>query len=239
MRALLLSALTLAACVEGQFVGGQPGLAGEGGVSIDPQSGPAPSIPALPSAARCGDASSGRAWLGLSGEHLELGRLDRAAFVDVARPYRNLKSGNDWTVTGDITASIGGDAFTAPESRDPGTGGAFGVVPDRWYDESIVGPFAVYVSYAFAFKACLASFARPTFRNTAGWYEHVKFAPTPERARQFCDKTQRSAWLRAPSEEELAACTALALNLEEEPDVGKRWAYVCASVVTSMNWLSY
>lgn len=201
---------------------------------------PAASIPTLPSAARCGSVPTGRAYVGLSGEHLEVSRRDAAAFIDLHRPYRgNHKSGNDWAVTSDITASVGADAFSAPESRDPGTGGAFGVVPDRWYEESIVGPFAIYVSFSFAYKACLSAITRPNSRNVTGWYEHTKFEPTPERARAFCQRTQQNAWQRAPETDEVQACADLALNLQEEPDLPRRWAYVCASVITSMNLLSY
>lgn len=202
----------------------------------------APSAPPLPSVALCGSQPGGRAFIGLGGEHLEVGRKDQAAFTDFHRPYRNLLLNGSWTVTRDVAASIGaasGIGSTLPEHRAPGTGGSFGVVPANWYDESTVGPFAIYVTFNFAFKVCLASFAAPSGANRAGWYEHVTFAPTPERATAFCTRTMQNAWSRAPTTEEVSSCVDLALDLEEEPTPQRRWAYVCASIVSSTNWLAY
>lgn len=242
-----LSLLLLAAC-EGTFTapGGElplPGLPAPEAAAVPGAPGqPAPSAPPLPSAARCGDQPAGRAFIGLGGEHLEVGRKDQAAFTDFHRPYRNLQVNGLWTVTRDLTASVGaasGIGGSFPEHRASGTGGSFGVVPTNWYDESTVGPFAVYVTFNFAFKVCLASFAAPTSANRPGWYEHVTFAPTPERATAFCTRTMQSAWSRAPAPEEVASCVDLALDLEEEPTPQRRWAYVCASIVSSTNWLAY
>lgn len=244
MTRVALLSLVLLGC-EGSFTSldGTIPAPGLGPAASEPSpAATTPSVPALPSVALCGNQSTGRAFLGLGGEHLEVGRKDQAAFTDFHRPYRNLQVNGLWTVTRDITASVGaasaiGGSF--PEHRASGTGGSFGVVPTNWYDESAVGPFAVYVAFTFAFKVCLASFAAPTAANRVGWYEHVTFAPTPERATAFCRRTMQSAWLRDPTDEEVAHCTALALDLEEEPTPQRRWAYVCASVISSTNWLAY
>jgi hypothetical protein len=240
VRPLTLVVLAAVGC-SGTIEGGGPGRFSPEAFPPAPRAAGEPvTIPTLPSAAQCANVPTGRAWLGLGGEHLEASRRDTAAFLDLHRPYRgSLKSGNDWVLTGDITGAVGADAFSAPESRDPGTGGAFGVAPDRWSEEPTVGPFAVFVTYSFAWKACVAAITRPPSRNVPGWYEHTAFEPTPDRARAFCRRTQANAWRREPTTDEVDACVDLALNLAEEPDLTKRWAYVCASVVSSMNWLSY
>lgn len=210
-----------------------------------PQPSPSPSAPPmtppLPSVAVCsgGAGPQGRGYVGLDGELLEAGRPDAIALQDVDRPYRIFDKYGLWTLPGDVQRAIGSDSFTDAEHRDPGLGGSFGVPPEHWYAESEVGSFAVFTTFAYAFKACRRTIDAPPRRSLAGWYEHTAFPPTSERAAAFCERTQTEAWLRPPTIEERSACVALALDLEEEPDPKARWAYVCASILASSNFLSF
>lgn len=137
----------------------------------------------------------------------------------------------------EIARSLGTNPTGDAELTNAGVGAAFGVVPSGWYEESEVGAFAVYVTLQYAAKVCERAFGTTTPSLKSGWFEHTAFPPTPARAEAFCSRTMRAAWLRAPNPAELAACSELALTLEE-PDVKKRWALVCASVFASPNFLA-
>lgn len=245
-------ALGLAAC-DGQLMAplppgaGLPGTpTGTGGGAASTTPGQQPStpggpvdIPDLPSAATCSSAPSGRGYLGLAGEHLEADRLDTAALSDGHRPYRNWADGNyDWVLIKDVQKAIGSTSFQDPEARDPGVGASFGVAPRGWYEEANVGAFAVFTTFQYAFKACLRTLEAPPRAVVAGWYEHTTLAPTAASARAFCERTQASAWMRPPTGPEVQSCVDLALDLEEEPEAKRRWAYVCASVLASVNFLA-
>ncbi|MDP1921893.1 MAG: hypothetical protein Q8L14_36965 [Myxococcales bacterium] len=196
-------------------------------------------IPALPSAAACTSAPSGRGYRGLAGEVLEAGRPDVAPLVDNHRPFRSTKdpNSNNWSVITEIARSLGTTSMNDPELTNPGVGAAFGAVPSSWYEESEVGAFAVYVTFQYAFTACTRAFGTTTATLKTGWYEHTAFAPTPQRAEAFCSRTMRAAWLRPATATELAPCVDLAMTLDE-PDVKRRWALVCASVFASPNFLA-
>ncbi|MFO0723848.1 MAG: hypothetical protein U1E65_08710 [Myxococcota bacterium] len=203
---------------------------------------PAPPPPPLPSVALCSSSGGplGRGYVGLAGETLEADRADVAALVDVDRPYRVFDKYGMWTLPVDIQRAIGSEEFSDDrELRDPGLGGSFGVPPEHWYAESEVGGFAIFTTFAYAFRACRRTIDAPPRRSQTGWYEHTASAPTEESASAYCRRAQTEAWLRPPTQPELRACVALALNLEDEPEPKARWAYVCASIIASSNFLAY
>ncbi len=231
--------LTVLAGCEGTIVVGTPSeLTSPADEALDPTR-EAPPIPPLPSVAVCMDAPSGRGYRGLAGEPLEAGRSDAAPLVDNHRPFRSTKDPNspNWSVITEIARSLGTSSMGDPELTNAGVGAAFGVTPSSWYEESEVGAFAVYVTLQYATRACERAFATTSASLKSGWFEHTAFPPTPARAEAFCSRTMRAAWLRAPNAGELAACSELALTLDE-PDVKKRWALVCASVFASPNFLA-
>lgn len=196
-------------------------------------------VPKLPGTAVCQAAPTGRGYRGLGGEPLEFDRSDVAPLVDTHRTFRNVvENSGAWTVISEVTRALGAGASSSdPELKDPGVGAAFGVTPRSWFEESEVGAFAVYVTFQYAFKACGRAFDTHPTTLKAGWFEHTAHAPTPDRARAFCERTQRAAWMKEPLPAEVAACEQLALELPE-PDVKKCWAYVCASVFASPNFLA-
>lgn len=244
-RATVLSVLFLVGCEGTIVVPEAAGLDGTRATSPTPSSQPdvgvqpARPIPALPSAAACTSAPSGRGYRGLAGEVLEEGRPDVAPLVNNHRPFRNNKdpNSNNWSVITETARALGTTSTNDPELTNPGVGAAFGAVPSSWYQESEVGAFAVYVTFQYAFTACTRAFGTTNATLKAGWFEHTAFAPTPQRAEAFCSRTMRAAWTRAPTASELAPCVDLAMTLDE-PDVKKRWALVCASVFASPNFLA-
>ena len=53
-------------------------------------------------------------------------------------------------------------------------------------------------------------------------------------------KAGRKAWSRTATVEDTDACVDVATNkLNDEPDARRRWAYVCASILSSSNFLTY
>jgi hypothetical protein len=83
-----------------------------------------------------------------------------------------------------------------------------------------------------AWKSCLA--AAPASLKTTPL--------TPDNAKAYCEKRQRWAWGRAPSEEELGVCVSLAQDLEAqavESTLEARWAHVCAAVVVATPSIAY
>lgn len=238
--------LVLLGC-EGVIPGGPPGVVADDVAddfveAVEPEKPLGPrAVPRLPSVAVCESAPMARGYLGLGGEPLEAGRSDAMALKDTHRPFRNQLDPNNnwWWLVSETSRSLAIEVSQLDvEVRDPGVGAAFGVVSRGWYEESEVGAFAVFVTFQFAHKACLRAFETRTPHLRAGWFEHTAFAPTRERAQAFCRKTQQSAWLRPPREDEVETCVQLALDLESEPDVKRRWAAVCASIFASTNFLA-
>lgn len=205
----------------------------------DTATGPAPGVPDLPSAAVCQQAPAGRGYRGFAGEALEADREDQAALVEAHHPYPARKENNtsDWMVVVEIARALGTTSTGDTEARDPGVGAAFGVVPDSWHQPGEVGAFAVYVTFRYAFKACTRAFGTTTASLRNGWFEHTAHPPDRTRAEAFCERTQRAAWLRAPTPAEREACVELALALDE-PDLVTRWGLVCASVFASPPFLA-
>jgi hypothetical protein len=208
------------------------------GASPEPTFAGPQSVPELPPAAVCQNAPSGRGYLGLAGERLEAGRTDTAGGVEGHRPFRNFMENNTWTLVREVRGALGAGGAQDPEAVSPGVGACFGAPPRGWYEPSTVGPFAVFTTFSYAFKVCERTIAAPPAALKAGWYEHTAFEPTAERADTFCRRAQKSAWLREPSADEVRTCVELALDLGTEPDFKKRWAYVCASVLASVNFLA-
>jgi len=50
----------------------------------------------------------------------------------------------------------------------------------------------------------------------------------------------RKAWSRSASPAEITSCTNLATQkLSTEPDARRRWAYVCSSILSSSQFLTF
>jgi hypothetical protein len=107
---------------------------------------------------------------------------------------------------------------------------AFDVPADRWFSEPSHSGVSLNAAFDVSFEACAASAAGRGGND----------APTEESAKAYCGTTMRKAWSRSPSPDELAACVDLATKkLNDEPDAKRKWAYVCASILSSSSFLTY
>lgn len=167
----------------------------------------------------CAAPGTTRSYELFDGTKLEAKRLDEQLGMNRARikPYAVLE-GEYQRVLGLVPPSLKGaaDSFDDP--------------PLRWYAEAAHSGVSLNAFFAIAFEGCGAYLQGTEFGT----------APTAESAREFCGTLARKAWSRTATPTELDACASLATDkLGEEPDARKRWSYVCASVLSSSNFLTY
>lgn len=110
-------------------------------------------------------------------------------------------------------------------------GPSFNAAPARWFAEPTYSGVSMNKMFEVAFEGCLVyAAANPD----------MKAAPTAESAKTQCTSFMRKAWSRTPSPEEIESCTDLAVEkLGTEPDPARRWAYVCASILSSSQFLTF
>jgi hypothetical protein len=183
------------------------------------RSDPAASIDPT-TALQCTDKPTGRSYASFDGSKLEAKRANEAASANLARfkPYGVL-AGEYQRLVGNVPAALAGAAasFDAP--------------PDRWFAEPTEEAVSLSTAFDLSFDACRIALANAPDRAAA---------PTAESAQSYCSATMRKAWSRSPSPEEVGACVDLATQkLGTEPDPHRRWAYVCASILSSSNFLTY
>jgi hypothetical protein len=163
---------------------------------------------------------AGRAYVGIGGADLRAGRVDREAGLDRGRvkPYSALPS-ELARVLGEAPASVG-----EVES-------AFGDVPDRWYVEPSGSAMGIYAAHRVAFDGCLTLTAAATAYGQA---------PTKATATTECTRWATRAWSRRPDQTEIDACVSFATEAAAgETDPRRRWAEVCAAIVSSAGFLTY
>lgn len=118
----------------------------------------------------------------------------------------------------------------APASLQ-GAGPTFGQVPARWYDEPQANAVALQTAYGIAFDGCL------TYTQTA-----PEFAAAPDAASAAtqCAAMARKFWSKTPAPQEVQACVDVATTgTATEPQPRRKWAYACASVLSSAGFLTY
>lgn len=112
-----------------------------------------------------------------------------------------------------------------------GSGATFGQPPARWYEEPEANAVALQTAYSIAFDGCL------TFTATAAEYAS---APDAASAETQCAAMARKFWSKTPGPSEISACVEVATTgSSAEPNARRRWAYACASVLTSAGFLAY
>lgn len=174
----------------------------------------------LPAELQCTEGPTGRSYALFDGTKLEESRQNEAAGVNRARikPYPTLER--------EYKRVLG---VVPPSLKD--AAGSFDVPPARWYGEAEYSAVSLHAAASIAYEACLAY----TKANDAFAEE-----PTDESARAECSKLMRKAWSRSPSPDEIGACADLAVKtLSDEKDVRRRWAYACASVLSSTQFLTF
>lgn len=175
---------------------------------------------AAPGALECTVKPEGRSYVLFNGMKLEEKRANENLGVNRARlkPYAVMK-GEYQRVLGLVPASLETAA------------GSFDDAPARWYAEAQHSGVSLNAVFDISFDGCGA------YTKTAAEYAAM---PTAESAAQVCAALMRKAWSRTAAPEEIAACTALATTkLAAEPDARRRWTYVCSSILSSSQFLTF
>ncbi|HEX7666545.1 MAG TPA: hypothetical protein VF407_18590 [Polyangiaceae bacterium] len=107
----------------------------------------------------------------------------------------------------------------------------FAEPPANWYQEPTSSAITVYTTYRASFQSCLQVTQDATTYGAA---------PTNATATAQCTAWTRKFWSRDATPDEMNTCTGVALtDTASEPDMGRRWAYVCAAVLSSAGFVSY
>jgi hypothetical protein len=161
----------------------------------------------------------GYSYMGFGGTRLEAGRTDEEEGFDRDRvkPYEAL--------SGEYARVLGSTPGLLSQ-----LGSTFGQVPPRWFIEPQANAVSLYSSMRVAFVGCL------DLTNTAD------FDATPDatNAAVKCDAFANKFWSRAPDTDEVGACVDLVVNgTPNEPVARRKWAYACASVLSSAPFLTF
>jgi hypothetical protein len=209
-------ALLLGACASedgNQLSGQNPPGPGE----TPPVTPPGTTPPGTVDPATC---TAGKEFAGFDGKNLVADRLVANVGVDRGRfkPYDALAAEYK-RVLGNTPVSLTAAADT------------FGKPDPRWYDEPLAGGVVLQTAYSIAYDGCL------TYTQTPAEFGVVPAAAT---AATKCTEMARTFWSRTASPDQIAACVDIAVTgSAKETDARKRWAYACASVLSSAGFLTY
>lgn len=212
-----LAALGTAGC-EGDYDnlqgGGNPAGGGPGGEGAPGGEG------TTPASLQCTQAPDGRSYAMFDGAKLEESRTNENVGVNRARvkPFAAMTK-EFQRVIGVVPASLKDAA------------GSFDVPAPRWYGETQYSAVSLHAMATISYEGCLAYVkGKPEFSA----------APTEATAKAECTSLMRKAWSRSPSPTEISGCADLAVKtLADEKDVSRRWAYACASVLSSSQFLTF
>lgn len=174
----------------------------------------------VPEALQCTQKPDGRSYTLFDGTKMEAQRLNENVGVNRARlkPYAVMAT--------EYQRVLG----LVPEGIKT-SGASFDDPPARWFAESQYSGVSMNAIFEISFEGCL------TYTRGAA---DLAAAPTPASAQAECTRLMRKAWSRSPSPEEVAGCTDLAVTkLASQTDIPKRWAYVCSSILSSSQFLTY
>ena len=218
---LLSAALTIGACVSAcgdnpDALSGRgndtPAANAPGANPVDPNASPA--------ALECTVKPQGRSYVLFDGSKLENLRVNENVGINRARikPFPVLQ-GEYQRVLGLVPASLAASA------------GSFDDPPVRWFAEAQHSGVSLDAIFDISFEGCAA------FTKTAADYAA---APTAQTANTVCGTLIRKAWNHTASPDELTSCVTLATTkLGAEPDARRRWAYVCSSILSSSQFLTF
>lgn len=205
------SALAVLGCDDPNELTGGPGDRGRNG-----EDGTDDSAAAL----ECTEAPVGRSYTLFDGTKLEQSRHNENVGVNRARvkPFAAMEK--------EFQRVLG---VVPPSLKD--SAGSFDVPAARWFGEAEYSAVSLHAMAEISFEACLAyTKTSPAFAAP----------PTAETAGAECSKLMRKAWSRSPSPDEISGCADLATTaLADEKDVGRRWAYACASVLSASQFLTF
>ncbi|MBX3230114.1 MAG: hypothetical protein KIT84_25225 [Labilithrix sp.] len=119
----------------------------------------------------------------------------------------------------------------AAPARLAGSGATFGQVPKNWYEEPHASAIALQTAYDIAFDGCL------DYTKTDAAFAG---APDATSAPAQCGAMIRKFWSRVAAPQEVQACVDMATTgAAAEPDPRRKWAYACASVLSSAGFMTY
>jgi hypothetical protein len=194
--------------------GGNPAAGGPNGEGSSGNGG------VTPASLQCTQAPEGRSYAMFDGMKLEESRANENVGVNRARvkPFA--------AMTKEFQRVLG---VVPPSLKD--AGGSFDVPAARWYGETQYSAVSLHAMATISYEGCLAYVkGKPEFAAV----------PTDATATAECSSLMRKAWNRSPSPTEIAGCSDLAVkSLADEKDVARRWAYACASVLSSSQFLTF
>ncbi len=164
--------------------------------------------------------NAGLLYAGFGGVQLNADRVDAEAGLDRLRmkPYSSLPA-EYLRVLGKTPSSI------------TGQGATFGEAGARWFEEAQSSAVRIDTSYRAAFQGCLdTTLAPPQYGSP----------PDAVSGPIECSAFARKFWSRTMSSDELATCASFAANdTVKEANARRRWAYVCATVLTASGFLTF
>lgn len=160
-----------------------------------------------------------RTYLGFDGAKLEEKRADENLDVNKARfkPF---------SVMADEYKRVLG---ATPRSLS-GAGATFNEPPERWFAEADHSGVSLTAVFQISLDGCSASLANDATKTKA---------PTAETATAFCKETMQKAYSQTPTDEQVAVCVDLATKKLTENDPRRRWAHVCATILSSSPFLTF
>jgi hypothetical protein len=109
-------------------------------------------------------------------------------------------------------------------------GSTFGQVPPHWYIEPQATAVSLYSALRVAFVGCL------DYTNSTAF----DVSPDPTNAATTCASFASKFWSRDADTDEIAACVQIVTQgTPDEPLPRRKWAYACASVLSSAPFLTF
>jgi hypothetical protein len=166
-----------------------------------------------------GQCTQGFSYTGFGGTQLVVGRSDEDEGFDRDRvkPLDALR--------GEYARVLG----TTPDTINT-VANTFGNTPPRWYIEPQASAVSLFSSFRIAFAGCVPQTDSSTFDAT----------PTDATLRTQCQSWANQFWSRNATQDELDSCVDTVLNhTSDEPGTRLKWAYGCATVLSSAGFLAY
>ena len=193
---------------------------------LDPNDPNNPNNPNNPPEKTCSETQT--SYVGLGGVALHSTRAEAVAGIDRGRfkPYSALADEYKRVMALPAAPDLQGSAAT------------FGQAPNRFYAEPKASAVNLFEAYQVAFRLCESNLKGATYEA----------APTQAAAATECATWERKFWSRVPTPAEIDACAKVAVtdSVTETISSGprtttpvRRWAYACASVLSSAGFLTY
>jgi hypothetical protein len=214
---MLVAGLALMGCDGKAMVKLKTGIGSTDPDGNGPGNVPPPSnIPPDVNPASC---TQGYSYVGFGGTELVVGRSDEDEGFDRDRvkPLDALR--------GEYARVLG----TTPDTINT-VSNTFGTTPPRWYMEPQASAVSLFSSFRIAFAGCVPLTDTTDFDAT----------PTAAGLITQCQTWSNKFWSRNATQDELDSCADTVLNhTSDESNTRLKWAYGCATVLSSAGFLAY